>query len=310
MSEIRLWDGHCDTAAALFHRCQQLADRPGPISLESAGGLRGYAQFFAFCTEEAGGEEPVLFSRMYEQFCAQVAQNAGRIRLCRSCQDAEQAAGHGALAAFLSLEGAGALQCDPGRLELAYQMGIRMISLTWNGANALAGSHITGEGLSQRGREFVRRAQALGMIVDVSHLSERAFWDLCEIAERPIVASHSNARACCAHSRNLTDAQFRALCALGGTAGLNLYSPFLAEGRRASFSDVARHLDHFLQLDGADHVALGGDLDGCDLLPEGFTQVSDYLKLHDFLQDAGVSSALLEQIYSKNLMRVVITCGM
>ena len=94
MSEIRLWDGHCDTAAALFHRCQQLADRPGPISLENAGGLRGYAQFFAFCTEEAGGEEPVLFSRMYEQFCAQVAQNAGRIRLCRSCQDAEQAAGH------------------------------------------------------------------------------------------------------------------------------------------------------------------------------------------------------------------------
>lgn len=310
MSHITWMDGHCDTAAVLFHRRQQLAGRAGPISLEAAHTLGGYAQFFAFCTEETGGDESALFAQMYENFQDQLERYADQISLCGTAQAAEAAAEGGQVAAFLSLEGAGALHCDPGRLEEAYQIGVRMVSLTWNGANRLAGSHITGEGLTPLGRAFVRRAQHLGMIVDVSHLSERAFWDLCEIAERPVIASHSNARACCAHSRNLTDEQFRALCQLGGTAGLNLYSPFLAEQRRATFSDIARHLDHFLELGGADHIALGGDLDGCNLLPEGFESVADLWKLNDFLQTAGFPKSWLDQMNSKNLMRVVIACGM
>lgn len=310
MSHITWMDGHCDTAAVLFHRRQQLAGRVGPISLEAARTLGGYAQFFAFCTEETDGDESALFAQMYENFQDQLERYSDQISLCCTAQAAEAATEAGQVAAFLSLEGAGALHCDPGRLEEAYQIGVRMVSLTWNGANRLAGSHITGEGLTPLGRAFVRRAQHLGMVVDVSHLSERAFWDLCEIAERPVIASHSNARACCAHSRNLTDEQFRALCQLGGTAGLNLYSPFLAEQRRATFSDIARHLDHFLELGGADHIALGGDLDGCNLLPEGFESVADLWKLNDFLQTAGFPKSWLDQMNSKNLMRVVIACGM
>ena len=310
MSHITWMDGHCDTAAVLFYKRQQLAGRAGPICLEAARTLGGYAQFFAFCTEETGGDEPALFAQMYENFQDQLERYSDQISLCSTAQAAEAATEAGRVAAFLSLEGAGALHCDPGRLEEVYQMGVRMVSLTWNGANRLAGSHITGEGLTPLGRAFVRRAQHLGMIVDVSHLSERAFWDLCEIAERPVIASHSNARACCAHSRNLTDEQFRALCQLGGTAGLNLYSPFLAEQRCATFSDIARHLDHFLELGGADHIALGGDLDGCNLLPEGFESVADLWKLNDFLQTAGFPRSWLDQMNSKNLMRVVIACGM
>lgn len=310
MSEIRWIDGHCDTAAAIYDTRQSLQKNGGQFSLAAAAPMKGYAQFFAFCTEEAGGEEPARFSAMYQYFIEQLRLCADAVQLCTSVRAAETAAAEGKVAAFLSMEGAGALLCDPGRLEIAWQMGIRMISLTWNGANALAGSHITGEGLSRQGREFVRRAQRLGMVVDVSHLSERAFWDLCDIVEKPVVASHSNARACCPHSRNLTDAQFRELCQMDGTAGLNLYVPFLSARGSADCTDIIRHLDHFLSMDGAAHVALGGDLDGCDQLPEGISGVGDYPRLMEAIQYAGVSQSLLEQIKSKNLMRVVIECGM
>ena len=106
----------------------------------------------------------------------------------------------------------------PGKLELACAQGVRMIAPAWNAQNALTGSCMTGGGLTAQGKEFVRRAQKLGMILDVSHISEKAFWDLCDITEKPFVASHSNSRAICKHVRNLTDEQFKALCEAGGTA--------------------------------------------------------------------------------------------
>ena len=131
------------------------------------------------------------------------------------------------------------------------------MTLTWNFQNALAGSCVTGEGLSGQGREFVREAQRLGILLDVSHLSDRAFWDLCEISEKPVVASHSNSRAVCANRRNLTDEQFLALCRLGGTAGINLYGAFLTDGA-PTLDDVYRHVDRFLSLGGEGHEAGGG----------------------------------------------------
>ena len=182
-----------------------------------------------------------------------------------------------------------------------------MITLTWNHRNALAGSCRTGEGLSAQGREFVRRAQKLGILLDVSHLSDRAFWDLCEISEKPIVASHSNSRAVCANARNLTDEQFGAICRLGGTAGLNLYRDFLSD-KPAAFEDVYRHLDHFLSLGGEGHVALGGDLDGCDELPEGFSSVASYPALWRYLAGKGYSEQTLTSLFSGALLDVLRKC--
>ena len=193
--------------------------------------------------------------------------------------------------------------------ELAAQ-GVRMIAPVWNAENALAGSCMTGGGLTAQGREFVRRAQRAGIIVDVSHSSERTFWDICEIAEKPIVASHSNAKAVCGHVRNLTDEQFRAICDLGGTAGLNLYGPFLTDGPRVTFDDLRRHLDHFLDLGGEGHIALGADLDGCDRLPAGFSGLDDYEALGDFLKNTGYSDETIQNLFCNSLMKVVKTCIM
>ena len=305
-----VFDAHCDTAYELYRTGALLGANDCHISLERMERIPGSAQFFAFWTADPDAKEPPeqLFRAMYDELIRQFSLFSGRIRLCRTADDAKAAAEEGRAAAFLSIEGAEAISCDPEKLQSAYDMGIRMITLTWNENNPLAGSHITGEGLSDRGRAFVREAQRLGMLVDVSHLSERAFWDIADITEGPIVASHSNARAVCPHSRNLTDAQFCEIVRTGGFAGLNLYAEFLGRGR-VTAETVADHALHFLQLGGAGHIVLGGDLDGCDRLPEGFDGFDSYPLLARALLERGVDERTVRDIFYDNLIKVVRSCS-
>ena len=234
-----IFDGHCDTPIELWRNQAALRENSSAISLSRAKTLGGYAQFFAFCTAwiEDGLSHTEQYRRALAYFMNQLHENADMAALCRTTEDAETAIRAGKAAAFLAIEGAEAIDCDPGRLDEAYEQGVRMISLIWNIDNSLTGSCKTGTGLTQKGKDFFRRAQRLGMVVDVSHLSERGFWDMTELAEKPIVASHSNSAAMCRCVRNLTDEQFRAICQLGGTAGLNLVGSFLSESGTATFED-------------------------------------------------------------------------
>ena len=178
-----------------------------------------------------------------------------------------------------------------------------MLTLTWNADNALAGWHGSALGLTPRGHDFVREAQRLGLRIDVSHLSETAFWQLMDCTQAPILASHSNCRALCSCTRNLTDDQLRSLAQTGGTVGLNLYPPFL--GGRADFDTLRAHLEHMLTLCGEDHVALGGDLDGCGELARGFTDVSSWASFYAYLQAAGYPADLLDRIFFRNLLQLL-----
>ncbi len=305
-----VFDAHCDTAYELYRTGALLGANGCHISLERMERVPGSAQFFAFWTADPGAKESPerLFRGMYDELIRQLSLFSDRIRLCKTADDAKAAAEEGRSAAFLSIEGAEAISCDPGQLETAYDMGIRMITLTWNARNILAGSHVTGEGLTDRGRAFVREAQRLGMLVDVSHLSERAFWDIADITDGPIVASHSNARAVCPHSRNLTDEQFREIVRTGGFAGLNLYAEFLGHGR-VTADTVAEHALHFLELGGEGHIALGGDLDGCDRLPEDFEGFDSYPLLARALIERGVDEQTVRDIFYENLLKVVRSCS-
>lgn len=308
--KVPVFDGHCDTPMELWMQAQPLRSNTLAVSLERGQRLGGWAQFFAFCTAWVAAKlpRPEIFARALDNFEGQLRENEDRIALCRTDAEAETAMRLGKCAAFLSIEGAEAVREDEGLLELAYARGVRMVSLVWNLPNGLAGSCQTGEGLTAKGKSFFRRAQKLGMIVDVSHLSERAFWDMTELAEKPIVASHSNSFAVCPHPRNLTDDQFRAIRDLGGTAGLNLYGPFLTEHSRATFDDVQWHLDHFLSLGGESHIALGADLDGCEVLPEGFSGVDDYNRLGEFLKNTGYSDETIQNLFFQSLMGVMQSC--
>ena len=312
MTKYRVFDGHCDTPVELWLQNQPLRKNTLAVSLERAQRLGAWAQFFAFCTAwvEAKLPRPEIFARALDNFHAQLRENADRITLCRTASEAEAAMRAGKCAAFLAIEGAEAVREDEGLLELAREKGVRMISLVWNLPNGLAAPCGSDEGLTEKGKRFFKRAQALGILVDVSHVSEKGFWDMAELAEKPIIASHSDSFSVCPHPRNLTDEQFKAIRDLGGTAGLNLYAPFLNESGEASMDDVRRHLEHFLERDGDGHLALGGDLDGCDVLPDGMHGLRDYALLETNFENWGFGEQIVRNLFYQSLEKVVKLCIM
>lgn len=304
---IRLFDGHCDTAFALWRRKASLRQNTCHVDLCKASAFKAYAQVFAFCSH-AGlrryrllePEEMLLLP--LEKLRQEILQNADSIAFAQTKEDISARNAEHKIAALLSIEGPEMIGCDPDRLEWLRQQGFCMTTLTWNADNSLAGSHQSDIGLTDRGRAFVRASQELGILVDVSHLSEKAFWNLISVTEKPILASHSNCRALRNVTRNLTDDQLRAISETGGTVGLNLYTDFL--GERVDFSVLREHLEHMLTICGEDHVALGGDLDGCDSLPDGFSDLSSYSDFYRDLSHAGYSEELLDKIFYQNLQKL------
>lgn len=309
---IPAFDAHADTPFELFRKHEMLAHNSGHISLEKAGTLPNYAQFFAYCTYSGGWEldrfytAEELYTLPKQIMDGELQLHSNQISLCRNAEDLKRAWSEHKIAAFYSLEGAEGIGCDETRLDALYQDGVRMVSLTWNADNALSGFHGASLGLTQKGRSFVKKAQGLGMILDVSHSSDQTVLDMAEIAKLPIIASHSNSRGVYNCSRNLSDELFCAISRTGGIAGINLYSEFLASNV-SGFEDIYAHIDHFLSLCGDDHVALGGDLDGCDKLPSGFSGVDSYRALCDYLLTE-YSELTVEKIFYRNLLRVLEVC--
>lgn len=315
---MNVFDLHCDTATELLDRylnpISRLRSRPGHIDLTRGKRLPGYAQMFAFYTSAwmrlCDPHSPrEIFDASLQNFRRELAENSDWIAQAKTAEEIQSVTREGKIAAVFSLEGTAGIGYDPGRLEQLAAEGFRMVTLTWNDDNPLAGSHKTGGGLTAQGREFVRQAQRHHMALDVSHLSEQAFWELVDMTQGPVSASHSNARALCGHSRNLTDEQFRAICQTGGVAGLNLYTEFLGDGP-VTLETVCRHVLHWLELGGEHHIALGGDLDGCEALPEGFTGVDDYPKLAQCLLHCGVKQETIADIFWNNAMRLIQQCSM
>ena len=228
------------------------------------------------------------------------------------------------VAGILTLEEGGVLNGQLSRLENLYKLGIRLVTLTWNYVNCIGAPNsrnrnIMEKGLSKFGIEVVEKMNTLGMIIDVSHLSDGGFWDCIRHSRAPVAASHSNARSICAHPRNLSDEMLRALGEKGGVAGLNFYSEFLRKGRgiqadsqmnagrRASVEDIADHAVWMIQKAGEDAVALGTDFDGFEpaSLPEGIRGVEDIEKVWDAMRKKGITPRQLDKIAYGNVMRVI-----
>ena len=197
------------------------------------------------------------------------------------------------------------LECDEKNLETAHEWGVRLLNPVWNRANSLSGTNCEEpeRGLSERGKSFVRRMEALRIYPDVSHISDAGFWDIMKTAHGPVVASHSNARAVCAHRRNLTDDQFRAIRDSGGVVGLNLYRDFV--GKKGTMEELVTHAEHFLELGGEKTLCIGGDLDGCEALAGGLRGVQDVPQLYTALRERGYGEGLLEDIFWNNLRRIL-----
>ena len=313
-----VFDLHCDTALALVGEdfyCQgNLRENTFHIDLERAKTLPGYAQCFACYTSDLNSLPKhisviKLFELELQTILREVARNSDWISLAYTAEEIRRNAENGIMSALLTIEGTAGISYDLSLLEDLYKIGFRISTLGWNESNPLTGSHITGEGLSPMGREYVREAQRLGMVIDVSHISAQGFWDIMEITNAPVIASHSNSRSVCDVSRNLTDDMFLAICQTGGVVGINQYALFL--GKEPTIDTVCDHICHFLELDpGGKHIALGGDLDGCDTLPAGFTGVQDYPKLAAALKVRGLDDQTIMNMYWNNAIGVIERCCM
>ena len=313
-----VFDLHCDTALALLGRDMNtpgsLRKNESHIDLERASWLGGYAQCFACFTtpfmEKWAKTSPVtVFERELAVIRREVENNKDLIAFAGSAEEVKQNREKGLMSAILTIEGPAGFNFDPAKLEELYKTGFRITSLGWNEQNVLAGSNVTGGGLTDLGKEFVKEAQRLGMLIDVSHISDEAFWDIMEITQAPIIATHSNSRSICGHSRNLTDDMFKAICKTGGVAGFNQCDAFV--GEEPDLDTACDHFLHFMELDPTgDHLALGGDLDGCDKLPEGFNGVQDYPKLAAKLMERGLDEKTVHKIFWDNVMEVFGKCCM
>ena len=312
--KLPVFDLHCDTALELMDKDLRskasLRSNSGHIDLERAKELGGYAQCFAMFTfpkfdEWFGRPVTEVFEGMVSNLLVELERNRDLIALAGSTADIRANTASGKMSAILTLEGPAGIGYDPARVEELYSRGFRISTLGWNEQNSLVGSHRTGGGLTDRGAEYVRECQRLGILVDVSHISDEGFWDILKITQAPVIASHSNARSVWGASRNLTDDMFRAICETGGTAGINLYTDFLGEGK-VDLDTVCDHIFHFLELDpSGSHISLGGDLDGCERLPEGFTGVNCYNALARRLLERGLDETTVRNIYWHNTMGVM-----
>ena len=310
---LPVFDLHCDTALALSERAETytaLRRNHRHVDLTRAGELGGYAQCFAMYTSpdfDKWFSKPVteVFDNMLSNLEKEIELNSDIIAKAGSAAEIEENRRKGKMSAILTLEGPAGIGFDTGRLQELYDRGFRISTLGWNERNKLTGSHVTGGGLTEAGREYVRECQRLGILVDVSHISDEAFWDIMEITTAPIVASHSNLRSVCGHSRNLTEEMYLAIVQTGGTAGINLCAPFI-RAHGADLDATCDHIVRMLELDpSGEHVSLGGDLDGCDELPAGFVGVQSYNVLADRLLERGLDEKTVRNIYWNNTMGVM-----
>ena len=316
-------DLHCDTLLAAFEKGKtQINVMPeAMIDVERLKKGGAAAQFFAiFMLPEAEKnnsgrmipEDDVYINKLSGILHNSIQENENNLAFARNGVQLEENLKNGKISAFLTLEDGRSINGSMEKLEYYYDMGVRLISLTWNFANCLGypnspDEELMKKGLTAFGKEAVERMEELGMLVDVSHLSDGGFYDVADICKGPFVASHSNCRALTPHPRNLTDEMIRIVAEKGGVIGLNFAPGFLGKDIHNSDSrveDMIRHLQHLWNKGGEDCLALGSDLDGIGGNLE-IGSPDQMPRLFDAMSKAGFSGRMIEKMAYENAARVI-----
>lgn len=323
---MRLIDMHCDTLSLLMKDADaDLRKNQFCVDLEKMKKAGSMAQFFACFINMKMFMKTDGCLRLESEVCKQAYQyvlhmigrakkefeeNADLISLATNCEELIWDGENGKMSAFLTVEEGGVLDGDINRLDHLYEEGVRLMTLLWNGENCVGypnsrDAEVMKKGLKPFGFETVERMNELGMIVDVSHMSDGGFWDVLRYSKKPVVASHSNARVLCPHPRNMTDEMIRALAEKGGIAGLNLYPYFLNESGKASIDDLTRHIEHMYYVGGEEFVAIGTDFDGFN---DGELEIKDIGAMNDLyeaLKKREFNDSQIEKLWSGNALRVI-----
>ncbi|MDD6239033.1 MAG: dipeptidase [Oscillospiraceae bacterium] len=316
---MKVVDMHCDTIGELWK-----AEKAGkPISLRSNSLhidlekmqkgdylLQNFAMFVFLGREK---DPLVNVLEMIDVYNRAMAENADIIGPVLNYEDIEKNRAAGKLSGMLTIEEGAVLKGNPYVVRTLYQLGVRMLTLTWNFENEIGYPNTIVKakdydpsrhyGLKPEGIEIVREMNRVGMIVDVSHLGDDGFWDVVKYCDGPFVASHSNARAVCNHTRNMTDDMIRALADKGGVMGLNFCGDFLNPNGKSRVEDMVRHAKHIINVGGSDILGLGTDYDGID----GDLELDHCDKMPLLAQEMerqGFSTQQIEKIFHGNVLRL------
>lgn len=319
-------DMHCDTISEIWKLSQQGSTEDlGNNSLHldltkmKKGGylLQNFALFVKKGSCEDLTERALDYIRIYKQELEKYQKDIGPVY---KYEDIEKNKSVGKISALLTLEEGGIIKGDSRLLKEFYDAGVRMITLTWNYPNEIGHPNIdwltpdSKNGLTKRGKELVEEMEQMGIIPDVSHLSDAGFLDVVEITRKPFVASHSNARAVCPVARNMTDEMIRLLGQRGGVMGLNFCPDFLFYEKQeentpqeqkysGTIEDVVIHAKHIAKVGGIEILGLGSDFDGIPThreLPHGAAMPL----LWDGLRKAGFTATDCDKIFYKNVLRI------
>ncbi|MEW8973733.1 MAG: dipeptidase [Tissierellaceae bacterium] len=318
-------DGHNDTMMKVIDENTWLpkvnignnTDNHIDIQKLKKGGLN--APFFAAYTQGYYGNNPRSISRTLSLINALYwteKENEDTFKISTCVREIEKFTRDGKIAAVPTIEGGYSLNKDNymGLIRQYYDLGVRVLGFTWNYSNELGEgasgtygdtSHTTSpKGLTDLGKELVGEMNKLGMVVDVSHMSESTFWDVIEVTNSPIIASHSGVFSLKKHPRNLTDRQLKALKENRGVIGIVLYPKFLTDSKNTYIKDYVDHIDYAVKLIGIDHVGIGSDFDGAQM-PRDLKDASEMYKITDELIKRGYREEDIDKILGKNMLRVL-----
>lgn len=308
---IKIADSHCDTLSKLVKNKAELLHNNEHLDLKRVLKYKNFMQLMAVFAEPLYHPGNILNRVMHilDNAFLEFDKYKEYVNLCLSYDDILSTHKYGKIAVMLSIEGGDALMGDIALLRLFYRLGVRSLCLTWNNRNEISDGIAEEEsksGLTAFGRHVVKEMNRLGMLIDVSHISEKGFWDCLELSSAPVIASHSNSKQLCAHRRNLTDEQIISLANKGGIIGVNFYPLFLSDSGTAGISEIIRHIEHICEVGGTDCICFGGDLDGIQALPTDYNGVDDYYAMiYNELLKMNYSNELLEKISHLNLLRII-----
>ena len=305
-------DGHCDTLSKALDENMDLNKNDLQFSFDRANKLGGGIQIMAcFVDTEFLNSKNAGFIRCnnilgklkeYEKNnnCKVLIENKEEVEKAKKSNDTK---------VILSIENGSAISGNLDNVEYFYNQGVRMMSITWNDDNELGcgAKTRTDKGLTKLGNEYVKTLDKRNIIIDVSHSSEKTFWDVISIAKRPVVASHSNVYEICNNPRNIKDSQIKAIAKTGGIIGICFYSDFLNSNSRANVKDIVEHIKYIKKIVGINYIGLGSDFDGMNSkkTAEGLENISKVNNIIKELEIQGFSCEEIVKIMWKNWYRLL-----
>lgn len=306
-----IFDAHCDTIQVMTDTKDSLDNTNYSVNIPDVLTHTPYIQCFAAFvrptyTPDRGYERAYsIIDKFYEEY----NKNRDKMLLIKESKDLKRVIQNNLFGAILAIENGSAIDGNLENIQKFYNRGVRIMGITWNPDNDLASGAKTENdlGLTDLGKKYIRELNKRNILVDVSHASEKTVYDVLDITNSPIIATHSCSKTLCNHPRNLTDDQIKKIAKTGGVIGVNLYDQFLKPGGNATIDDVIEHIDYMANLAGIDHIGIGTDFEALEPneLPKGITGVRDLDNLFTRMSEKGFSDEEIAKVSGGNFVKCI-----